>query len=73
MCVCVTIIMVINSFFKFELGKLSHSVPEDQARDILINRIDEFIKERIEFADQVIAKRGNSTIVDGDVIMTYGR
>jgi translation initiation factor 2B subunit (eIF-2B alpha/beta/delta family) len=39
----------------------------------MVDKIQQFIQERILIADEIIAKYGASKIVDGDVILTYAR
>ncbi len=42
-----------------------------QAKEYLLQKINDFIQERIEFADEVISSHGAAKIVDGDCIMVY--
>lgn len=44
-----------------------------QAKDALCNTIDNYIRDRILLADQVIQETAGSKINDGDVILTYAR
>ena len=46
---------------------------EEEAKDRMIALIDNFIKERIIYADSAIAEYGVTKINDGDVILTYAR
>lgn len=62
---------VIN-FIKREIPK-TQGLTEEEAKEHLIQLIDDFIKERIEWADKAIAEYGVSKINDGDVILTYAR
>jgi len=45
----------------------------EQAKTMVIEKIDSFIQDRIVVADEMIVKYGVSKINDGDVIMTHGR
>lgn len=60
-------------FLKMKIANIKDDVPEEQAKAFLIESIDSFIKERIEFADQVIADRGVGRVQNGDVILTYAK
>lgn len=44
-----------------------------QAKDLLCNRIDDYIRDRIIIADQVIQDTAANKIADGDVILTFAR
>lgn len=44
-----------------------------QAKDALCDTIDNYIRDRILLADQVIQETAGSKIKDGDVILTYAR
>lgn len=44
-----------------------------QAKDLLCERIDHFIRDRIVLADQVIQQLCIDKIHDGDVVLTYAR
>mmetsp|Transcript_2201 Transcript_2201/g.2271 ORF Transcript_2201/g.2271 Transcript_2201/m.2271 type:complete len:264 (-) Transcript_2201:432-1223(-) len=61
------------TFIKMTIANLSRDVKEDEAKDILCEQIDEYVKERITFADEVIAEYAVSKIQNGDVILVYGR
>eukprot|EP01087_Luapelamoeba_hula_P017324 TRINITY_DN5447_c0_g1_i2.p1 TRINITY_DN5447_c0_g1~~TRINITY_DN5447_c0_g1_i2.p1 ORF type:complete len:305 (+),score=40.38 TRINITY_DN5447_c0_g1_i2:1103-2017(+) len=60
---------------KFVKKEITHTqeMSEQEAKDYLIKRIDEFIKERVVWADRGIATFGVTKINDGDVILTYAR
>lgn len=60
-------------FLKMKIANIKEDVPEEQAKQFLVASIESYVQERIEFADQVIAKLGASRIVDGDVIMSYAK
>lgn len=44
-----------------------------QAKDALCHKIDNYIRDRIIIADQVIQDLAGKKINDGDVILTYAR
>jgi translation initiation factor eIF-2B subunit delta len=45
----------------------------EKAKDLLCRKIDEYIRERIIMADEVIQEFAGKKIKDGDVILTYAR
>ena len=49
------------------------NTPESTAKTDLCSAIDNFIQEKILLADQVIAKKANEKIKDGDVILTFAK
>jgi translation initiation factor eIF-2B subunit delta len=60
-------------WLKLEVSKVDVSVPDAEAKKGLCDAIDVFIRERVTFADQVIARSAADKIKDGDVIMTYAK
>jgi translation initiation factor eIF-2B subunit delta len=46
---------------------------EDEAKKLLCEWIDNFIRERIQAADALIAETASLKIVDGDTILVYGK
>ncbi|PLB38063.1 translation initiation factor eIF2B subunit delta [Aspergillus candidus] len=56
---------------KLEIASIDPSVPEAEAKAVLSEFIDSFIREKITVADQVIAGSAAQKIQDGDVIVTY--
>ena len=60
-------------WLKLEVSKVDISVPDTEAKKGLCEAIDVFIRERVTFADQVIAQSTADKIRDGDVIMTYAK
>jgi translation initiation factor eIF-2B subunit delta len=46
---------------------------EDEAKKLLCEWIDTFIKEKIQAADALIAETASGKIVDGDTILVYGK
>lgn len=60
-------------YLKRIIAKVSPSMAEAQAKEFILEKIDAFIQERIEYADMVIARTGCDKINDGDVILTYAK
>ncbi|KAG0306946.1 hypothetical protein BGZ98_001424 [Dissophora globulifera] len=59
-------------YLKYEIGK-NLELPDEDARSLFLEKIDNFIRDRITMADQVITSLGLQKIQDGDVILTYAR
>ncbi|KAJ1848079.1 hypothetical protein LPJ70_001207 [Coemansia sp. RSA 2708] len=59
-------------WLKTEITHTSHDLKDDEAKSQLIAKIDDYIKERITAAGDIIAVSGAQKIQDGDVIVTYG-
>ncbi|KAI8603852.1 hypothetical protein EDD21DRAFT_301667 [Dissophora ornata] len=59
-------------FLKYEIGR-NLELPDEDARSLFLEKIDNFIRDRITMADQVIISLGLQKIQDGDVILTYAR
>jgi translation initiation factor 2B subunit (eIF-2B alpha/beta/delta family) len=47
--------------------------PGSQAKDSLCQKIDNYIRDKIIMADQVIQEVAGKKIKEGDVLMTFGR
>jgi translation initiation factor eIF-2B subunit delta len=60
-------------WLKLEISKVDIDVPDVDAKEALCDSIDVFIRERVTFADQVIAKTAAEKIRNGDVILTYAK
>lgn len=60
-------------WLKLEISKVDIDLPEADAKKGLCEAIDVFIRERVTFADQVIAQSAAEKIRDGDVILTYAK
>lgn len=61
------------NFLKIAIANLSRDTTLPEAQSILCEQMDAYVKERIDFADKVITKHGLSKIVNGDVLLVYGR
>jgi len=55
------------------ISALDPDLAENEAKQFLCQSIDQFIREKITLADEVIAREASSRIVDGDVILTYAK
>ncbi|KAK9765682.1 hypothetical protein K7432_005777 [Basidiobolus ranarum] len=58
-------------YLKYEISILSIDLPDEDAKELLIERIDQFIRDRITVADKMIVDFGLQKIQNGDVILTY--
>ena len=60
-------------WLKLEISKVDIDTAEAEAKRQLCDGIDNFVRERITVADQVIAASAGEKIKDGDVILTYAK
>jgi len=60
-------------WLKWECSQVPVEMSDDEAREMLCDRIDDFIRDRIIYADKVIQAHAIPKIRDGDVIMTFAR
>ncbi|TDL29153.1 IF-2B-domain-containing protein [Rickenella mellea] len=58
---------------KLDISNSDIDMPEQDAKDLLCKRIDDYIRDRIIMADHVIQDIACKKIKDGDVILTYAR
>ncbi|KAG6378901.1 hypothetical protein JVT61DRAFT_13184 [Boletus reticuloceps] len=58
---------------KLEISGSDIDLPEQDAKDALCDTIDNYIRDRILLADQVIQETAGKKINNGDVILTYAR
>lgn len=58
---------------KLEISGSDIDLPEQDAKDELCSQIDNYIRDRITFADQVIQETAMKKIHHGDVVLTYAR
>lgn len=59
--------------FKFELHRMDPSTSDDEAKEFLVNVIDGWISEKIEYTMKSIVEKGVQKIQTGDIILTYAR
>lgn len=60
-------------WLKLEISKVDPSTSDSEAKRGLCLALDVFIRERVTFADKVIANSAAEKIKDGDVVMTYAK
>jgi len=58
---------------KLEISGIDLDMIEQDAKDFLFTKIDNYIRDRIIIADQVIQELAGNKIKDGDVILTYAK
>nr|GAT53879.1 predicted protein [Mycena chlorophos] len=58
---------------KLEISGSDIDLPEQDAKDLLCQQIDDYIRDRIIVADDVISDFAFKKIKDGDVILTFAR
>ena len=60
-------------WLKVEINDVDPSTEESEAKEDLCEAIDNFIREKITVADQIIATSAAEKIQDGDVILTFAK
>jgi translation initiation factor eIF-2B subunit delta len=55
------------------ISAIDPDLAETEAKSLLCDAIDGFVREKITLADEVIAKEATARIDDGDVVITYGK
>jgi translation initiation factor eIF-2B subunit delta len=61
------------TFLKIAIANLERDMPEEQAKVILCEQIDAYIRERITYADEAISTYAVTKIQNGDVILIYAK
>ena len=59
-------------WLKQEISHISIDTTEDQAKVQLCDRIDEFIRDKIDFSDKLIVQNAAKHITNGSTILTFG-
>lgn len=59
-------------WLKQEISHISIDTTEQQAKDLICVKIDDFIREKIVLADQLIIENASQHITTGCTILTYG-
>ena len=59
-------------YLKSKINGLKPAIPEKEAKEILVESIDEYIHHNIDLAAEQIAITACEKIRDGDVLLTYG-
>jgi translation initiation factor eIF-2B subunit delta len=60
------------TFFKTAVASLDRDISWEQAKELLVESIEQFMQERLDYADQAIAHHALSKIEQGDVLLTFG-
>jgi len=60
------------TFLKTAVASLDRDVPYPTMKEILVNTMQAYSRERIEYADQAIAAYACQKLLDEEVILTYG-
>uniref|UniRef100_A0A7S1STN3 Translation initiation factor eIF2B subunit delta n=1 Tax=Tetraselmis chuii TaxID=63592 RepID=A0A7S1STN3_9CHLO len=56
---------------KLRVQQLDPTLPEERAKAILTDTIDNFVMEKVMYADQALVSHAVTKIADGDVVLTY--
>lgn len=59
-------------WLKQEISVIDPSMPDKKAKQILREKIAQFAREKIEFADRLIIETGSQHVENGSTIVTYG-
>jgi translation initiation factor eIF-2B subunit delta len=60
------------TFCKTAVASLDRDISWEQAKELLVESIEQFMQERLDYADQAIAHHALSKIEQGDVLLTFG-
>ncbi|EQL01026.1 translation initiation factor eIF-2B subunit delta [Ophiocordyceps sinensis CO18] len=60
-------------WLKLQISKIDIDLPDSDAKKLLCQSIDNFIRERIALADFVIVETAADMVDDGEVVLTYAR
>jgi translation initiation factor eIF-2B subunit delta len=61
------------SFLKLAVANLDRDLEWDTAREILLEGMEAYVTERIEYAGRAISRHASSKISGGDVILVFGK
>lgn len=61
------------NFVKASIANIGTNINDEEAKELLCERIDRFILTRITSASDAIVKFAIEKVLEGDVILTYGR
>eukprot|EP00884_Botryococcus_braunii_P018878 jgi/Botrbrau1/5674/Bobra.0071s0015.2 len=59
-------------FLKMQVSKVDPTMPQDEAKAMLVQKLDTFIQEKIIFARDVLVALAATKVEDGDTVLTYG-
>lgn len=55
-----------------QVSKVDPTMPQDEAKAMLVQKLDTFIQEKIIFARDVLVALAATKVEDGDTVLTYG-
>ncbi|KAM0272246.1 hypothetical protein ACHAQH_008767 [Verticillium albo-atrum] len=58
-------------WLKLQISKIDIDLPDYEARKLLHESIDNFLRERVDLADEVIIETAAALIAEGETILTY--
>ena len=61
------------SFLKLAVANLDRDLEWNEAQEILLESMDAYVTERIEYAGKAISRHASSKIQEGDVIVVFGK
>ncbi|KAL7505103.1 hypothetical protein ACHAXN_002616 [Cyclotella atomus] len=61
------------SFLKLAVANLDRDLEWSEARQILLESMEAYVNERIEYAGKAVSRHAASKIQEGDVILVFGR
>ena len=53
------------------MSQIDAATPESEAKIMLLDDVDNFIQEKVTFADEQIARLAQSKVDSGDVVLTF--
>lgn len=59
-------------WLKQEISHISIDTSEQDAKNVLCERIDDFIREKIELSDRLIVENASKHITNGSTVLTFG-
>ncbi|KIJ39250.1 hypothetical protein M422DRAFT_68846 [Sphaerobolus stellatus SS14] len=60
-------------YLEVEISVLELSLPEQDAKELLCERVDHYVCDNITVADKIIQEVAAEKIHDGDVVLAYAR
>lgn len=60
------------TFVKSAVASLERDLPLEEAKEILHETIEQYLLERLEYADRAIAQHAITKLQNGDVLLTFG-
>lgn len=59
-------------WLKQEISHISIDTTEEKAKEVLVEKIDDFIREKLDLSDRLIVENASKNITEGANILTYG-